>query len=29
LSAGILRNATTEMLSDHIPVVAVLDLAKE
>ncbi len=29
LSAGILRNATTEMLSDHIPVVAVLDLAKK
>jgi endonuclease/exonuclease/phosphatase family metal-dependent hydrolase len=29
LSAGILRNATTEMLSDHIPVVAVLDLPKE
>ncbi len=29
LSAGILRNATTELLSDHIPVVAVIDIAKE
>ena len=29
LSAGILRNATTELLSDHIPVVAVIDMAKE
>ena len=29
LSAGILRDATTEVLSDHNPVVAVIDVAKE
>jgi endonuclease/exonuclease/phosphatase family metal-dependent hydrolase len=29
LSAGVLRDATTELLSDHIPVVAVIDMAKE
>lgn len=29
LFAGILRNATTELLSDHIPVVAVIDMASE
>ena len=29
LSAGILRDATTEVLSDHIPVVAVIDMSKE
>jgi endonuclease/exonuclease/phosphatase family metal-dependent hydrolase len=29
LSAGILRDATTEVLSDHIPVVAVIDMVLE
>ena len=29
LSARILRDATTEVLSDHIPIVAVIDMAKE
>lgn len=29
LSAGILRDATTEVLSDHIPVVAVIDMVSE
>ena len=29
LSAGVLRDAMTELLSDHIPVVAVIDMAKE
>ena len=28
-SAGILRDATTELLSDHIPVVVVIDMAKK